>query len=82
MQAGKRVLITAHGNSIRALVKILDNLSNEEIMEVNIPTGVPLVYEFDEQWKVVKKYYWGDAEFIRAKVNSVANQGKEALSNA
>ena len=81
MQAGKRVLITAHGNSIRALVKTLENLSNDEIMEVNIPTGVPLVYEFDEQWKVVKKYYLGNAEFIRAKVNSVANQGKAPLAD-
>lgn len=66
-------MITAHGHSIRALVKTLENLSNDEIMEVNIPTGVPLVYEFDEQWKVVKKYYLGDAEFIKAKANSVAN---------
>ena len=81
MKAGKRVLITAHGNSIRSLVKTFDNLSKEEIMEVNIPTGVPLVYEFDEQWKVVKKYYLGDAEFIRAKVNSVANQGKAPLAD-
>lgn len=81
MQDGKRVLITAHGNSIRALVKTLENLSDDEIMEVNIPTGVPLVYEFDEQWKVVKKYYLGDAEFIQAKVNSVANQGKAVPVN-
>lgn len=81
MQDGKRVLIAAHGNSIRALVKTLENLSDDEIMEVNIPTGVPLVYEFDEQWKVVKKYYLGDAEFIRAKVNSVANQGKAVPVN-
>ena len=81
MQDGKRVLITAHGNSIRALVKTLENLSDDEIMEVNIPTGVPLVYEFDEQWKVVKKYYLGDAELIRAKINSVANQGKTVPAN-
>jgi 2,3-bisphosphoglycerate-dependent phosphoglycerate mutase len=53
-------LITAHGHSIRALVKTLENFSNDEIMEVNISTGVPFVYEFDEQWKVVKKYYLGD----------------------
>lgn len=81
MQGGKRVLITAHGNSIRALVKTLENLSNDAIVEVNIPTGVPLVYEFDEQWKVVKKYYLGDAEFVKAKVNSVANQGKVPLAD-
>jgi 2,3-bisphosphoglycerate-dependent phosphoglycerate mutase len=76
MQAGKRVLITAHGNSIRSLVKTFDDLSNEEIMEVNIPTGVPLVYEFDKAGKVSEKYYLGDAEFVREKMNSVANQGK------
>ncbi len=81
MHAGKRVLITAHGNSIRALVKTLENLSNDEIKEVNIPTGVPLVYEFDEQWKVVKKYYLGDTEFVKAKVNGVANQGRAALAD-
>lgn len=81
MKDGKRVLITAHGNSIRALVKTLENLSDDEIMAVNIPTGVPLVYEFDKQWKVAKKYYLGDEEFIRNKMNSVANQGKAVLAD-
>lgn len=77
MMSGKRVLITAHGNSIRALVKYLDNISDEEIMEVNIPTGVPLVYEFDVNFKVIKKYYLGDQEAIKAKQSEVANQGKK-----
>ncbi len=76
MLDGKRVLIAAHGNSLRALVKYFENLSADEIMEVNIPTGVPLVYEFDENFKVEKKYYLGDQEALKAKMNSVANQGK------
>ncbi len=76
MEAGKRVIIAAHGNSLRALVKYFDNLSNDEIMEVNIPTGVPLVYEFDDDYNVIKKYYLGDQEALKAKMNSVANQGK------
>ncbi len=76
MLAGKRVLIAAHGNSIRALVKHFEGLTNEEIMEVNIPTGVPLVYDFDENFKVLDKYYLGDQEALKAKMQSVANQGK------
>lgn len=75
MEEGKRVVIAAHGNSLRALVKYFDNLSNDEIMGVNIPTGVPLVYEFDENMKVVKHYYLGDQSAIEAKMNAVANQG-------
>ncbi len=77
MLAGKRVLIAAHGNSIRALVKYFENLTNEEIMEVNIPTGVPLVYEFDKDFNILKKYYLGDQEALKAKMQSVANQGKK-----
>ena len=77
MKAGKRVLITAHGNSIRALVKYFENLSEAEILEVNIPTGVPLVYEFDDDMKFVKKYYLGDADAIAAKMNAVAKQGSK-----
>ncbi len=73
---GKRVLIAAHGNSIRALVKYFEKLTNEEIMEVNIPTGVPLVYEFDNDFNILDKYYLGDQEELKAKMNSVANQGK------
>ena len=77
MKAGKRVLITAHGNSIRALVKYFENLTEDEILEVNIPTGVPLVYEFDDNMKFVKKYYLGDADAIAAKMNAVAKQGSK-----
>lgn len=76
MLAGKRVIIAAHGNSLRALVKYFDGLSSEEIMGVNIPTGVPLVYEFDENMHAVKHYYLGDQDAINAKMNAVANQGK------
>ena len=77
MKAGKRVLITAHGNSIRALVKYFEDLTEDEILEVNIPTGVPLVYEFDDNMKVIKKEYLGDQEVIAAKMNAVAKQGSK-----
>ena len=60
MEAGKRVIIAAHGNSLRALVKYFDNMSNDAIIGVNIPTGIPLVYEFDNDFKVAKHYYLGD----------------------
>lgn len=76
MQAGKRVLIAAHGNSLRALIKYFERLSDEEIMQVNLPTGIPLVYEFDDAFTVVHKAYLGDEEKINAKINAVANQGK------
>lgn len=78
MKNGKRVLVAAHGNSLRALVMYLDHLSKEEIISVNIPTGVPLVYELDDQFHVVKHYYLGNQEEIAAKMNAVANQGKKA----
>ena len=77
MEAGKRVVIAAHGNSLRALVKYFDNVSSEEIIGVNIPTGVPLVYEFDENFNVVDHYYLGDQEALKAKMEAVANQGKK-----
>ena len=77
MLAGKRVVITAHGNSLRALVKYFDNLSDKEIINVNIPTGVPLVYEFDQNFKTLKHYYLGDQEALKAKMEAVANQGKK-----
>ncbi len=77
MQDGKRVIIAAHGNSLRALVKYFDNLSDEEIIGVNIPTGTPLVYEFDENFNVLKHYYLGDQEALKAKMEAVANQGKK-----
>ena len=76
MKDGKRVIIAAHGNSLRALVKYFDNLSSEEIIGVNIPTAVPLVYEFDDNFKVIKHYYLGDQEALKAKIDAVANQGK------
>ncbi len=76
MEAGKKVIIAAHGNSLRALVKYFDNMSKEEILGVNIPTGVPLVYEFDDNFKVIKKYYLGDQEALAKKMAAVANQGK------
>ena len=74
MLSGKRVLIVAHGNSIRSLVKYFENLSEEEILEVNIPTGIPLVYEFDDDFRVIEKHYLGDEEEIAKKTNSVLNQ--------
>ena len=76
MLAGKRVLIAAHGNSLRALIKYFEHLSDEEIIQVNLPTGVPLVYEFDDNFNVLNKAYLGDQEKINAKINAVANQGK------
>ena len=76
MKAGKRVIIAAHGNSLRALVKYFDDLTPDEILGVNIPTGVPLVYEFDDNFKVIKHYYLGDQEALKAKMEAVANQGK------
>ena len=77
MLNGKRVIIAAHGNSLRALVKYFENLSDEEIISVNIPTGVPLVYEFDSNFKILSKRYLGDQEKINAKINAVADQGKK-----
>ena len=76
MKAGRRVLVAAHGTSLRALVKYLDDISPKEIVTVNIPTGVPLVYEFDEAFKVVRHYYLGDQAALKAKMEAVANQGK------
>ena len=77
MQAGKRVIIAAHGNSLRALVKYFDNISDEDIIGVNIPTGVPLVYEFDDNFNAINHYYLGDQEALKAKMEAVANQGKK-----
>lgn len=76
MLDGKRVIIAAHGNSLRALVKYFDNLSKEEIIDINIPTGVPLVYEFDKDFNVISKKYLGDQEKISKKIQGVAKQGK------
>ena len=74
IKAGKKVLIAAHGNSLRALVKYLDNISDEDIAGLNIPTGVPLVYELDEDLKPITHYYLGDQAKIAAKINAVKNQ--------
>lgn len=76
IKSGKRVLIAAHGNSLRALVKYLDNIPDQEIVELNIPTGVPLVYELDNDLKPIKHYYLGDQEKIKAAMDAVASQGK------
>ncbi len=76
IKSGKRVIIAAHGNSLRALVKYLDAMSEEEILKLNIPTGMPLVYELDNDLKPVKHYYLGDAEEVKKAMESVANQGK------
>jgi len=77
MLAGKRVIIAAHGNSLRALVKYFDDISDEDIIGVNIPTGTPLVYEFDDDFKVIRSCYLGDQEAIKASMEAVANQGKK-----
>ena len=74
IKSGKKVLIAAHGNSLRALVKYLDNISDADIAGLNIPTGVPLVYELDEDLKPIRHYYLGDQEKIAAKINAVKNQ--------
>ena len=76
IKKGKKVIIAAHGNSLRALVKYLDNISEKDILELNIPTGTPLVYELDANLKPIKSYYLGDQEAIKKAMESVANQGK------
>jgi 2,3-bisphosphoglycerate-dependent phosphoglycerate mutase len=76
IKAGKRVLIAAHGNSLRALVKFLDNVSEQEILELNIPTGIPLVYQLNDDLKPLQKFYLGDQEAAAKKAAAVANQGK------
>ena len=76
IKAGKRLIITAHGNSLRSLVKHLDGIADDKIVELNIPTGVPLVYELDDDLMPIKSYYLGDAEAIKAAQDAVANQGK------
>ena len=76
IRSGKRVIVAAHGNSIRALVKYLDNISDAVIPEVNIPTGVPLVYEFDDDLKPIRNYYLGDAEEAAKKAAAVADQAR------
>jgi len=76
LKMGKKVLISASGNSLRALVKIIDDVPNDEIVHFNIPTGVPLVYELDDEFKAVKHYFLGDPEEIKKKMEAVAAQGR------
>ena len=76
IQSGKRVLVAAHGNSIRALVKYLDDVSDNDIVGLNIPNGIPLVYELDANLKPIRHYYLGDAEAIAKAAAAVASQGK------
>lgn len=76
IKSGKKILIAAHGNSLRALVKYLDDIPDDEIIGLNIPTGIPLVYELNEYLKPIKHYYLGNQEEIKKKANAVANQGK------
>jgi 2,3-bisphosphoglycerate-dependent phosphoglycerate mutase len=76
VRAGRRVLIAAHGNSMRALVKHLDEVSDEAIVKENIPTGIPLVYELDDTLKPVKRYYLGDADEVAKRIAAVSAQGK------
>jgi len=76
VRSGRRVLVSAHGNSLRALVKYLDNVSDEAIVSLNIPTGIPLVYELDDDLKPINHYYLGDEASIRTAIESVAAQGK------
>jgi 2,3-bisphosphoglycerate-dependent phosphoglycerate mutase len=76
IKSGKRVIVAAHGNSLRALVKYLDNISDDEIVGLNIPTGIPLVYELDDDLKPIRHYYLGDADAVAKAMEAVANQGK------
>lgn len=76
IKSGKRVIISAHGNSLRALVKYLDDISDEDIVKLNIPTGIPLVYELDKSSKPLKSYYIGDPEEVEKAIAAVVKQGK------
>lgn len=82
IQSGKRVIIAAHGNSLRALVKYLDQISDEEIVGLNIPTGIPLIYELDEDLRPLRHYYLGDQAQIQQAIQSVADQGKIKSKNS
>jgi 2,3-bisphosphoglycerate-dependent phosphoglycerate mutase len=77
VKTGQRVIVAAHGNSLRALVKYLDNIPEQDIVELNIPTGMPLVYELDEDLKPLRSYYLGDPEQVRKAMEAVAAQGKK-----
>jgi 2,3-bisphosphoglycerate-dependent phosphoglycerate mutase len=76
LKSGKHVIVSAHGNSLRAMVKYLDNIGESDIVNVNIPTGIPLVYELDEELRPLKHYYLADAEKVERAINEIATQGK------
>jgi 2,3-bisphosphoglycerate-dependent phosphoglycerate mutase len=76
LKSGKKILISASGNSLRSIVKYLDNLTNEEVVKLNLPYAVPIVYELDKNFKKIKSYYLGDPKKIEALVNNIKNQGK------
>ena len=76
LQSGKKVLICAHGNSLRALVKHLENMNEKSIVELNIPTGIPLVYELNDDLTPKSHYYLGDAEAVKKATDAIVNQGK------
>ena len=76
IKAGKQIVVAAHGNSIRALIKYLDNISDTDIVNLNIPNGIPLVYELDANLKPIRHYYLGDAEAAAKAAAAVASQGK------
>ncbi|MDP2720342.1 MAG: 2,3-diphosphoglycerate-dependent phosphoglycerate mutase [Dehalococcoidia bacterium] len=76
VKAGKKIIISAHGNSLRALVKYLDNISDSDVVDLNIPTGIPLVYDLDDNLKPVKSYYLGDPEEAKKAAEAVSRQGK------
>jgi 2,3-bisphosphoglycerate-dependent phosphoglycerate mutase len=79
VKSGQRVIIAAHGNSLRALVKYLDNVPEAEIVELNIPTGIPLVYELNDDLTPIRHYYLGDPEKVQAAIRSVADQLKKKI---
>ena len=81
IRSGEKVMIVAHGNSLRALVKILDKISNKDIVNLNIPTGVPLIYELDSEMMPLTSYYLGDQDEIKRKIASIKNQGKSKTLN-
>jgi len=82
LKSGKKIIISAHGNSMRALVKYLDNISDSDIVGLNIPTGIPLIYELNSELKPIKHYYLGDQEEVRKAMEAVAKQGKAKGSAA
>ena len=76
IKRGKTSLIVAHGNSIRALIKHIDNIPDDEIVKLNVPTGIPLIYEFNEEMETLGHHYLGDPEDVKKAINLVINQGK------